>query len=230
LDLTEDNLDNPIEHWYYSYKFSAILKALGSRHTLAVRLVDVGAGSALFSRELARRNPKLMVTAIDINYTESELLDHTENFKRTSKFTDEIGEIYLMNDVLEHIEDDRLFLKSITDSAPNEALFVFTVPAMMSLWSGHDVYLKHFRRYTKKELNMVISSSGLSISDSYYMFGTLYPLALLIRRLGKQKIKSQLKPHANLTNSVIKNFLTIDHLIGHKLPFGVSLICVATKS
>lgn len=229
MDLIEHGLDEPLEHWYYSYKFDAILKALNLKISPSIRLIDVGAGSALFSRQIASKFPELSVTAIDINYSESDLLNSTKHFRFARDITGITGEIYLMNDVLEHIDDDNTFLKSIVESAPLGALFIFTVPTLMSLWSGHDVYLKHFRRYTKSQFLSLTKSSGLTISYSSYLFGTLYPLAFLMRKLGGKKHKSQLKKHSKITNDIIKKFLYIDKRICHRLPFGISLICVATK-
>ena len=229
MDLVEHGFEEPIEHWYYSYKFNAILKALDLKNSHSGRLIDVGAGSALFSREIACMFPELSVTAIDINYSDSDLLTSTTHFKLVRDIKGVTGEIYLMNDVLEHIYDDNTFLKSIVESAPLGALFIFTVPTLMSLWSGHDVYLKHFRRYTKSQFLNLTKSSGLTVSYSSYLFGTLYPVAFLVRKLGSKKSKSQLKKHSKITNIFIKRFLYIDQKICHRLPFGISLICVAKK-
>ena len=109
MDLIEHGLDEPLEHWYYSYKFGAILKALNLKISPSIRLIDVGAGSALFSRQIACKFPELSVTAIDINYSESDLLNSTKHFKFARDITGITGEIYLMNDVLEHIDDCLLY-------------------------------------------------------------------------------------------------------------------------
>ena len=60
------------------------------------------------------------------------------------------GDLYLFTDVLEHVPDDVEMLKKyVGDAAPNSK-FVITVPAFTTLWSGHDLYLKHYRRYRKR--------------------------------------------------------------------------------
>lgn len=53
----------------------------------------------------------------------------------------------LLNDVLEHIEDDRQMLEEIVRVVLPGTHILITVPAMRHLWSDHDVTAKHFRRY-----------------------------------------------------------------------------------
>ena len=57
---------------------------------------------------------------------------------------------------------------------PSFAIFfniIITVPAFMSLWSGHDVFLEHKRRYTLPELKQKLVSAGFQIEKiSYFNF------------------------------------------------------------
>lgn len=51
-------------------------------------------------------------------------------------------------DVIEHIEDDREFLKHLHGLLEPGGILYLTVPAYNFLWSHEDVYAGHFRRYT----------------------------------------------------------------------------------
>ena len=53
-----------------------------------------------------------------------------------------------MMDVLEHVSDDVGLVREYAKRAKPGTRFVVSVPAFMWLWSGHDVFLEHHRRYT----------------------------------------------------------------------------------
>ncbi len=53
-----------------------------------------------------------------------------------------------MMDVIEHVEDDVGLVRGYVDKVAGGTRFIVTVPALMWLWSGHDVFLEHYRRYT----------------------------------------------------------------------------------
>ena len=55
MDLIETGVKNPIHHWYYAHKFNFILKSALFKSKESISLVDIGAGSALFSKELLKR-------------------------------------------------------------------------------------------------------------------------------------------------------------------------------
>ena len=50
----------------------------------------------------------------------------------------------------------------------------------MSLWSGHDIFLKHYRRYTLNQMKSVIGESGLKIIESKYLYSTIFAVVWLI--------------------------------------------------
>ena len=67
-----------------------------------------------------------MVTFIEGNYP-SNLGETTKKAK-----------LFLLMDVLEHIEDPRPIVENIVLAASTGAYFVVTVPADQDLWSAHD--------------------------------------------------------------------------------------------
>lgn len=228
MDLIESGIEHPIKHWYYSHKFWFIKKVFMPRAEKPRKLIDIGAGSALFSSELLRLYLVDSVVAVDTGYEE----DYTDSasgieFRRHSDFqgfTD-----YLLTDVLEHVENDLGFLSEIVHEAPSNSQFVITVPALMSLWSNHDVFLKHYRRYTEKELEDLVIQSGLTVDSCRYTYGTVFPLAYLQRRLSRHDAsQSQLKENGKLVSALLKIGLMPDKWIRHS-PFGVSLFVVAHK-
>ena len=83
-------------------------------------------------------------------------------------------------DVIEHIEDDARFLRSIRSLLEPRGLLYATVPAYSWLWSDEDVAAGHYRRYTLKGIREVIEEAGFSIEFASYIFRFLpIPIALL---------------------------------------------------
>jgi hypothetical protein len=227
MDLIESGVNDPIKHWYYSHKFWFIQKSPFWKSDRIVRLVDIGAGSALFSKELFGRGIVDKVVAVDTGY--EKVLDVKDSiiFCRSigySGFTH-----FLLTDVLEHVERDEDFLADIVSRADRDSAFIITVPALMSLWSGHDVYLRHFRRYTKKQLRHLVEQSGLSVTSVRYTYSTVFPIAYIQRKFaGKGSQNSQLKENTYLVRLIMRILLVPDRWISF-LPFGVSLVLEARK-
>jgi hypothetical protein len=229
MDLIESNLDRPLSHWYYSYKFDAIFEMLRDSLTSSRLLVDVGAGSAIFSKEFTARNLGLNCVAIDTGY-EEDFMDLENRIYFTNKTKEVSGDLYLFTDVLEHVPNERDFLKLYVDQAPLGAKFVFTVPAHMSLWSGHDVYLRHFRRYEKEELIQVLKDVGLNNINSRYLYSILFPFVYLIRKLPKLKVEvSQMSKVNPFFNALIKKILWLDKYFSKYSSHGISIIAFAEK-
>ena len=90
-------------------------------------------------------------------------------------------DICFMLDVLEHIENDREFLAILNRKLNDGGLLLVTVPAYNFLFSEHDVFLKHYRRYDRKDLCEKLRDSTFTVIDSGYFFFSL----ILIRFLQK---------------------------------------------
>jgi hypothetical protein len=53
---------------------------------------------------------------------------------------------------------------------------LITVPAFQSLWTRHDVFLGHYRRYNRRLLRHRLEVAGLTVVDDGYFFLSLVPL------------------------------------------------------
>jgi hypothetical protein len=230
MDLIESNFAYPLEHWYYAHKFNSIKKLIKSDVQGRKTLIDVGAGSALFSLELLRTVPDLVVIAIDTGYANLESIDLSGKITYKQNGSGVSGDLYLFTDVLEHVINDVVFLSDYVRGAPVGSKFAITVPAFMSLWSGHDVFLKHYRRYRRKELVEVVNASGLEVRTVRYLYVVLFPIAWIIRKLPRSReYSSQMKDHGVIVNCLAKSILKVDGFFAKFIPFGISLLVVAEK-
>jgi predicted SAM-dependent methyltransferase len=66
---------------------------------------------------------------------------------------DEKFDVIIASDCLEHLKEDEKALKNWYELLNKNGVAFIFVPAFMSLWSYHDEYNMHYRRYTNSELN-----------------------------------------------------------------------------
>jgi SAM-dependent methyltransferase len=188
MDLKEEHLlsDMVKSHWYYRAKLAALLAI--TRRVPVTRVLDVGAGSGYFSKALLEHTAALGAVCVDLGYPEDR--DETM-FGKPLAFRNSLAasdaDLVLMMDVIEHVEDDRGLVADYVAKVAAGTRFVVTVPAFMWLWSGHDVFLEHFRRYTLPQMEGVLRAAGLTIETGQYFYGGVLPLVAGVRaakRLG----------------------------------------------
>jgi hypothetical protein len=225
MDLIENNLIDPLAHWYYQHKYREILYCI-RKYKSEFRIVsDVGAGSAVFSRQLSIDFPEVIFNLIDTNYSNKQLSQSLPRIKYVRQI--QPADVFLLNDVLEHIELSKEFFKDVCGYGKNGDLIVITVPASMRLWSGHDVFLKHYRRYSKKSLLHDLEGSPISIIKIKYLYQTLFIPTMVYRKFFGKKVQSQLSENNLLVSFILKLFLLVEQKSKLKLPFGISLLLVA---
>lgn len=89
--------------------------------------------------------------------------------------------LFLLMDVLEHVEDDFAALAELLSAASPGAYFLVTVPADESLWSEHDESFGHYRRYDRRRLERLWEGLPVTALLTSYYNTRLYPLIRLIR-------------------------------------------------
>lgn len=235
MDLKEENIlgDNISDHWYYQSKASALQKFINKKSEL--KILDVGAGSGFFSKFLLKNLPRSEAVCVDINYEkETEQLISGSPIKFVKSIENTNADVVLLMDVLEHVDNDVGLLKEYVNKSGSGTRFIITVPAFNFLWSSHDVFLEHKRRYTIASLNKTLVDSGLKIDQSCYFFGVIFPVAFTVRMLGKFKsqtdAQSDLSPAKPWLNSILKSLLYFEtKLFKHNKIFGLSVFGSATK-
>lgn len=238
MDLKEEDIlgDKINAHWYYVSKGRALTRFLGTLKTTA--LLDVGAGSGIFSRQLLDQGIAESAICVDPNYTEEKTESH--NGKSISFVRqDKSGyNLILMMDVLEHVPDDVALLKEYADPMPNGGHVLITVPAFQFLWSGHDIFLEHYRRYNAKMVEDMVKAAGLEVVKTGYFFGLLFPLVCAIRYVksrllnrGKLEAQSELKLYSEALNNTLIAVHDIERwtIFDFNKIAGLSVFCLCRK-
>jgi SAM-dependent methyltransferase len=144
-------------------------------------------------------------------------------------------------DVLEHLDDDHVGIRELERVCRPGGRIIITVPAFRFLWSQHDVVNQHRRRYRAHELRDLVRGAGLEINLLSYSNTALFPAVAGVRLLKKvwaRLTRSSTLPGADNEfvpepwNSLLSTLYGFErHIIPRcPLPFGVSLVCVATKA
>lgn len=230
MDLNENLSIPPIDYWYYRYKFFHIFGAIKKFKPEVTSLADIGAGSAVFSKELVSRFPSLRVTAVDPYYSQSELKLSSTKITFSTNLNNGAYQVFLFTDVLEHIEFDQEFLTKYVDLADYGSLFIITVPSSPKLWSGHDEYLNHYRRYTRKSLTKTIKNAGLEIHQTKFLYSSIYPIIRVKRAFERNKKSSDLRDLPKVLNNLFTEIIKLDCSFAPWAWWGVSLLVIAEKT
>jgi hypothetical protein len=237
MDLKESELlgDAVGAHWYYQSKASALHRILRGL-TLRAGL-DVGAGSGFFSKALLAASTLSEATCVDVGYArdwEEQYGGHPIHYRQS------VGaiavDIVLMMDVLEHVEDDVGLVSDYAALVPQGTFFLVTVPAFQALWSGHDEFLEHRRRYSLQQVESLVHQAGLTVERSGYFFAAVLPVAATLRlaeRLTRSRhrpVQTQLRAHHPLVNWSLSQLckLELPLFLSNRVG-GLSVFCLARR-
>lgn len=234
MDIKEIGILGPDinRHWYYNSKAEALMRML--RGLEPTTILDIGAGSGFFSHHLLANTIAREAWCVDIGYatdTDEEKTGKTIHYRRSIDRVD--ADLVILMDVLEHVDDDIGLLTFYLNKVPPGSRFLISVPAFDFLWSGHDEFLGHKRRYTLKQLESTVSKSGLKIAHGAYYFSTILPIAAALRlwqtTINKNvPVRSQLSRHHPIVNWALKSLCSIElPIMRFNRLAGLTALCLA---
>lgn len=193
-------------------------------------ILDIGCGDLFLEEYLLGKHPRLHFYCVDIAYSEEEVLLLSQKNKQVKVFNnftavaDKVKQMdfILLLDVVEHIKADQAFLKQLTNRPffTEHTEILITVPAFQSLYTSHDLFLGHYRRYSLRKLKDLVRQADLKICTSGYFYTSL--LLPRILKKGKEKILGKGKETTGLVEwkgkngwtSLLKKVLTFDYHVG----------------
>lgn len=229
---------------FWFIRRNEVIKNVVSTHLLSGLFVDVGGGNGFVSKMLEDSFPRLDVAMVEpgehgcINAKSrgvSQVYNCTFEEYQNNGRVQNVG----LFDVVEHIEDDIGFLKSINKRMELGGKVFITVPSYQFLWSGEDVLAEHYRRYRVSDFYRIASLTGYKLAYRSYFFATLIPLIFLLRsipwRLGaSQKVLDTEASHSSgVVTKLLELFLLLEEKIRRivgSMPIGASLIVVLEKT
>jgi hypothetical protein len=171
-----------VEHFWIRRRFQVMRKLADPIIRNSQQAAEIGCGNGLLQRDI-EDNYGISVAGFELNEVALQ-----RNVSRASplycynihecnpEFRHRFDLLFLF-DVLEHIEDEREFLKSVRFHLSDYGYLLVNVPAHQSLYSDYDRTAGHVRRYSLNRLAKVAAESGLRTRASTY-WGL--PLVLLV--------------------------------------------------
>lgn len=227
MDIKEKQKDNNFRHpWEIARKKiinSFILKYTSNAINNGMyNILDIGSGDNYLSENFSKKYPKSQFYCIDIEYSQKIIEEmkpksNSSNihlFDRVDSLLEKKNNIcfnlILLLDILEHIEDDMTFLQNILSYNTiysNDSFLFITVPSFQMLFTNHDDFLGHYRRYNLKFLKKLIQDAGLIEIDSGYFFFSLLPVRIM-QKIFNKILKNEKKNEKGIGNWSNNNFFT----------------------
>ncbi|MDD3284538.1 MAG: class I SAM-dependent methyltransferase [Patescibacteria group bacterium] len=200
---------------------------------VSVKILDLGCGTGDYIKTFEKYN---------IDYTGLDLSDYAieklkQKYKSYKFICDDLLKIegnskydlIFMSEVLEHIENENLFLEKIYTLLNNNGILILSVPYDPKLWNYSDEQAQHKRRYTKKYLNDKLKENKFKpINLICYGFPFLRIYWFLTKNYRKNIQTRKYNKHSLLIKIIGKIFL-LDKLF-IKTNYGIGLISISKKN
>ncbi|MCL4360216.1 class I SAM-dependent methyltransferase [Patescibacteria group bacterium] len=228
-------------HFWFSGRRALLRNVIGAFLPGApeTTFLEVGCGTGLVLELLERMG--FSAVGLDVNAkalslarkkTKAPLIRSSLYTFRTDRQFQAVGSF----DVLEHQENDLLFLQRCRSLISRGGYLFLTVPAGKRFWSPIDAYSGHKRRYEARELASLVRRAGFSVLFCRYWNALTLPFFLYKRRCVTETLPERMiadyveKPPA-VVNWLLNLLLSLERIGIFTIPYpaGASLVLVAKR-
>jgi SAM-dependent methyltransferase len=183
-------------------------------------ILDAGCGTGGFLAQLAARYPNRALFGLDIDPLAC----------REGIFT----AVFSIDVLCHRAVDERSAVLQFRRCLADNGCLVINVPAYSWMLSRHDAAVHNVRRYTTKGVCRLLESAGFRMVYATYWNAMLFPLMVVTRKFLPKcgGATSDVKEYPRLIDllcRVATSFETTLFRRGLRLPFGGSVIAIATK-
>ena len=242
MDIREiDNfkgIEEEVNHWWIRTRFNYISEIIKYYNSNNINIIEYGCGTCNNIYYLLKKSPHSSIIksiiGVDPNLTDLEIPAWAKNSNCTleNELTKaQQVDIVIAMDVLEHIQDDYSALKQWKNTLKPNGLILISVPAFQHLWSNHDIFLGHHKRYNKNILNELAESVGFQTVKIHYAFSFIYPAVILLRKCLPHKYhkNSDLKKSNKFINIILYLLGYLEYKAGGSNYFGTSVVGIFKK-
>lgn len=172
-------------HWWYQARRTLVEQLLAGRARPGDTAVDVGCGvghTLATLRSLGyRRVLGTDLSPYALSRRAADLPVLVADARHLPLADGEAGCILAL-DVIEHIREEAEALAEWRRALAPSGTLVLTVPAYQWLFSDHDRWACHERRYTRDRLEEAVRAAGFAVERSTYFNSFLVPPAVVSRK------------------------------------------------
>jgi SAM-dependent methyltransferase len=238
LDRLEDRM------WWFAASHRNLLTLLWRQAPLDAGwqpILDAGCGTGGFLAQLATRYPNRALFGLDVNPLACQRAAAKSarpvcvGSINALPFPEGIFAAVFSIDVLCHSDvDERSAVLQFRHCLADNGWLVINVPAYSWMLSRHDAAVHNVRRYTTKGVSRLLESAGFRMVYATYWNAVLFPLMVITRKFLPKcdGTTSDVKEYPRLIDllcRVATSFETTLFRRGLRLPFGGSVIAIATK-
>lgn len=199
------------------------------------KILEIGSGIGNISKFFIEDKREIILSDLRDNYSEILKEKYTNlvlkidlvhpTFDLEYKDLLETFDSIFASNVIEHIENDVLAISNCTKLLKRGGVLTILVPAHQWLYCNLDQELEHFRRYTKKSLQIIIKKNQLQIVKTF-CFNIVGILGWFwTGKIMNKKIIPE--GQMNLFNLLVPVFKLADAVTFRKI--GLSVVCVSVK-
>jgi len=235
----KDMYEHELTHWWYCVRRNLVKNLITtySQNRKDNQILDIGCGTGALMKEIASEGT---VTGVDfsadaVHFCKQRGLENVVQGSVTSlPFPNDIFDIVLALDILEHVEDDGQAVQEISRVLKPGGVAIIFVPAFMMLWGSTDEVSEHKRRYRKNQLLEVIKPNHLKIERvSYFNFILFIPILIfrLLARVLRVTFVDEYKPGVGFINALLYMIFSFEIRVLRyvSFPFGVSIMVLCRK-
>jgi ubiquinone/menaquinone biosynthesis C-methylase UbiE len=151
-----------------------------------------------------------------------------------TKFKSNNFDLVTAFDVMEHIKNDKGFIREIKRILKPSGYAIISVPAFDFLWNENDKLSQHNKRYTKRSIKKLVDKDFDIVKISYWNSTIFFPVMLycFYERFKKSKKRTNnLNKIPKFMDKILRYVIKIENILVEKanMPFGVSLFLIIRK-
>jgi SAM-dependent methyltransferase len=230
--------ENATEHWWYRARRELLREVLAGKVRRGGVAIDVGCGTGEVMALLHEAGAEV-VAGTDLSpHALAHAAARVEHGSLTAAraeqlpFADHCADVVVSLEVIEHLDSDLAALSEYHRLLRRGGTLIVTVPAYESLWSDHDDWAGHRRRYGAGQLERAVGRAGFDVERTTYYVSFLVPPAFLVRRTPLRRLIRSTDESASSSPLVSRLMMAaaraertalrrLDHL-----PFGLSIVAV----
>lgn len=207
-------------------------------------VLEIGCSSGFLLQDLKREFPQAEIVGADIVVKPLERLGESlpgiplvQMDLLQCPFAEQQFDAIIALNVLEHIEDDAAALTKMAGLLKPGGVLILEVPQGPDLYDYFDAYLRHFRRYSKKDLLAKIAASGLQLQKIDFLGFVPYLPFLVVKKLNRLRfglrgeksprieelVREQIKVTAK--SKILKFAFSVEKALAQKISFPVGIRC-----